>query len=264
MAPGRYTFSVSSGGGFFGPGQDVTLDVRSGQRLSRASGAQRLFEPQATGWYAADLHHHADQAEGVTPPEFLARSQFAAGLDLLFVSDHDSTANHATLQQIATTRGMPFIPSMELSPSWGHFNAWPLQPGQALAIDTGTATHRPGARRGATPGRDRRAVATTRSSPTATSRACAPDWCRAASTPRSTCSRSTADVPYDAPVMAALWQAWNAGHRYYLSGGTDVHDVWNHSLRPHPNVRSRRGPAHTGCPMHRPSRPAMLTSATDR
>ncbi len=32
------------------------------------------------------------------------------------------------------------FPSLELSPSWGHFNAWPLRPGQPLAIDTGTAT----------------------------------------------------------------------------------------------------------------------------
>jgi hypothetical protein len=31
----------------------------------------------------------------------------------------------------------------------------------------------------------------------------------------------------DAKVTRALWRYWNAGHRYYLSAGTDVHDVWN-------------------------------------
>jgi hypothetical protein len=25
-----------------------------------------------------------------------------------------------------------------------------------------------------------------------------------------------------------MWQYWNAGHRYYFSAGTDVHDVWNY------------------------------------
>jgi len=30
------------------------------------------------------------------------------------------------LQQIASSRGVSFIPGIELSPSWGHFNAYPL------------------------------------------------------------------------------------------------------------------------------------------
>jgi hypothetical protein len=28
-------------------------------------------------------------------------------------------------------------------------------------------------------------------------------------------------------VLQTLASFWNAGHRYYLGGGTDVHDVWN-------------------------------------
>ena len=65
------------------------------------SAIRTVFDPCAQGWYAADLHHHADQAEAVTPPADLARSQLAAGLNVLFVSDHDSTANHAALLEIA-------------------------------------------------------------------------------------------------------------------------------------------------------------------
>jgi hypothetical protein len=30
----------------------------------------------------------------------------------------------------------------------------------------------------------------------------------------------------DDKVLHALWKLWNDRHRYYLSGGTDVHDVW--------------------------------------
>ena len=44
------------------------------------------------------------------------------------------------LLKIAQARGVPFVAGMELSPSWGHFNAYPLKPGMQLAIDTSTAS----------------------------------------------------------------------------------------------------------------------------
>ena len=31
----------------------------------------------------------------------------------------------------------------------------------------------------------------------------------------------------DIKVLNKMWAFWNAGHRFYLSGGTDTHDVWN-------------------------------------
>jgi hypothetical protein len=30
----------------------------------------------------------------------------------------------------------------------------------------------------------------------------------------------------DEKVPHTLWNDWNAGHHYYLSAGTDTHDVW--------------------------------------
>ena len=187
----------------------------------------RLFDPPASGWYAADLHHHADQAEGVTPPEYLARSQLAAGLDLLFVSDHDSTANHAPLQKIADARGVPFIPSLELSPSWGHFNAWPLRPGQKLAIDTATATI------DEVLGEARRQGAIVVQSnhpfiPYGYLASLGAGLVPGGFNPAFDLAEINSDVPYDTAVLGAIWLLWNEGHRYYLSGGTDVHDVWNH------------------------------------
>jgi len=79
------------GGGFLAPDTQVRLAVAAGQVAQRTVAITPLFDPPSRGWYSADLHHHADQAEAVTPPADLARSQLAAGLDLLFVSDHDST-----------------------------------------------------------------------------------------------------------------------------------------------------------------------------
>src|SRR6202020_1620294 len=136
MAPGDYLFAVSAGGGFLSERQKVRLAVVPGRTQSANVSVTPLFDPPARHWYSADLHHHADQAEAVTPPAELARSQLAAGLDLLFVSDHDSTVNHGALQAIADRRGIAFIPSLEISTSWAHFNAYPLRLGEPLAIDT--------------------------------------------------------------------------------------------------------------------------------
>ena len=229
MAPGSYTFDVSSGAGFVGADQQATAVVRPEQASVVKVVATRLFDPAAAGWYGADLHHHSDQAEGVTPPEDLARSELAAGLDLLFVSDHDSTANHAVLQRMADARGVPFIASMELSPSWGHFNAWPLHPqGQKLAIDTSTAT----VDEVFAEARRQGALVLQSNHPfipygyfASLQAHVAPGGFNPAFDLVEINGDNAGD---DDKVLHALWDFWNAGHRYYLTAGTDVHDVWNH------------------------------------
>ena len=226
MAPGDYLFAVSAGGGFLSERQKVRLAVVPGRTQSANVSVTPLFDPPARHWYSADLHHHADQAEAVTPPADLARSQLAAGLDLLFVSDHDSTVNHGALQAIADRRGMAFIPSMELSASWGHFNAYPLLPGRKLAIDTGTATIddliKEGRRQGA--------IVVQVNHPyipygyfTSVRAGVAPGGFN----PTFDLIEINASAPDDdAKVLQTLWDFWNAGNRYYLSAGTDTHDVW--------------------------------------
>jgi hypothetical protein len=187
----------------------------------------RLFDPPSRQWYSADLHHHADQAEAVTPPADLARSQLAAGLNLLFVSDHDSTVNHGALKAIADRRGMAFIPGIELSPSWGHFNAYPLVPGRKPAIDTGTATideiiHE---------ARRLGAMVVQVNHPfipygyfTSVRNGVAPGGFN----PSFDLIEINAQAPSDdMQVLQALWNFWNAGHHYYLTAGTDTHDVWH-------------------------------------
>ncbi len=227
IAPGNYLFTVSAGGGFLAERRPVGLAVAPGQAQTANIAVTPLFDPPARQWYSADLHHHADQAEAVTPPQDLARSQLAAGLDLLFVSDHDSTVNHGALQAIAERRGMAFIPGMELSASWGHFNAYPLRLGQKLAIDTGTATIdeiiREGRRQGA-------AVVQV-NHPfipygyfTSVGAGVAPGGFN----PTFDLMEINASAPTDdMKVLQALWNFWNAGHRYYLTAGTDTHDVWH-------------------------------------
>jgi len=227
LAPGDYVLSVAHGLNVLAAPVTVKATVASGATETRAVAITPLADPRRQGWYAADLHHHADQAEAVTPAPDLARSQLAAGLDLLFVSDHDSTVNHRILQVIADRRGMPFIPSVEISTSWAHFNAYPVKLGEPLAIDTGATTidgviaeaHRLGAEvlqvnhplipygyfasldRGVAPGGFNPGF----------------DLIEINSDNRGD----------DDKVLARAWAFWNAGQRHYLSGGSDTHDVWN-------------------------------------
>lgn len=227
IGPGRYSFTVSSGGGFLGPNRQVMVDVAPDGSKTKNVRLTKLFEPPAQGWYSADLHHHADQAEAVTPPADLARSQLAAGLDLLFVSDHDSTINHRALQRIADRRGVAFIPGVELSPSWGHFNAYPLTLGKKLAVDTSVATineiFKEARREGA--------IIVQINHPfipygyfTSVAGAVAPGGFNP-TFDLMEINESAADD--DGKVLRAVWDFWNAGRRYYLSAGTDTHDVWS-------------------------------------
>ena len=227
IAPGKYLFTISAGGGFLAQRRTAAVTVAPGQVQTAAVAVTPLFDPPSRQWYSADLHHHADQAEAVTPPADLARSQLAAGLDLLFVSDHDSGANHGILQAIADRRGVPFIPGMELSASWGHFNAYPLSPSGTLAIDTATATIddiiQEGRRQGA--------IVVQVNHPfipygyfTSVGAGVAPGGFN----PAFDLIEINAEAPADdGKVLRTLWNFWNAGHRYYLAAGTDTHDVWH-------------------------------------
>jgi hypothetical protein len=227
IAPGKYLFTISAGGGFLAQRRTAAVTVAPGQTRTSAVAVTPLFDPPSRQWYSADLHHHADQAEAVTPPADLARSQLAAGLDLLFVSDHDSGANHGILRAIAERRGVPFIPGMELSASWGHFNAYPLSAQGVLAIDTATATiddiFREARRQGA--------IVVQVNHPfipygyfTSVGAGVAPGGFN----PAFDLIEINAEAPADdGKVLRALWNFWNAGHRYYLAAGTDTHDAWH-------------------------------------
>lgn len=227
IAPGDYVFGVSSGAGFLSPDAHVKVTVATGRTTRSRVALTPLFDPRARGWYAADLHHHADQAEAVTPAPDLARSQLAAGLDLLFVSDHDSTANHEALRAIAAERGVPFIAGIELSPSWGHFNAYPLAPGAQLQVDTSTASI------GAILAEARREGASVVQVnhpfiPFGYFASLESDVAPGGFNPAFDLIEINSSVPQDdRKVLERIWAFWNTGAHYYLSAGSDTHDVWN-------------------------------------
>ena len=228
IAPGVYRFAASSGAGFLAESADAQVRVAPGGVARDHIAIERLFNPPSRGWYAADLHHHADQAEAVTPPRELARSELAAGLDVLFVSDHDSTINTGALRQIALARNMSFVAGIELSPSWGHFNAYPLAPGATLALDTSTAN----VAQIFAEARREGALALQVNHPyipygyfASLESGVAPGGFNAGfDLIEINSAVSDAD---NSKALSRAWSFWNDGKRYYLSAGSDTHDVWN-------------------------------------
>ncbi len=228
LAPGAYVLSIQSGADFTARPVALAVTVGSGQVNNADVAIERPFAPEARRWFAADMHHHSDQADGVTPPADLARSELAAGLDLLFVSDHDLTTNHLALQTIADRRGIPFIPSAEFSPSWGHFNAYPLRLGEPVGLAMATASasdvYAEAHRLGATAIQVNHPYMAGEGYLASIDRGVA----KGGLDPAFDLIEINGAQPLDDDkVLARAWASWSGDHPYYLSAGSDTHDVWN-------------------------------------
>ena len=140
VAPGSYCFKISHGESFISKSVRVETCVMANEIKTLTVVLERGPNPRNSGWYACDMHHHSNLLDGQSPPEDVTSSQLAAALDFTLVSDHDLVTNHPTMKQLSHLHNVPFIPSMEISSSWGHFNVFPVLPGKTLPIDPGTAT----------------------------------------------------------------------------------------------------------------------------
>jgi predicted metal-dependent phosphoesterase TrpH len=62
-----------------------------------------------------DLHTHSNVSDGTEDPEVLIGSAAAAGLDVVALTDHDSTAGWDRARTAADRLGIGFVPGMEVS-----------------------------------------------------------------------------------------------------------------------------------------------------
>jgi len=224
LAPGAYTFEISAGGGFTSQRQTHKLKVDAGGRHHVKSAVPVMLRPNQHGWYSADLHHHSDVLDGFTKPNFVLRSELASGIDIPFLSDHDSLINNAEMQRLSATRGLPFIPAAELSASWAHFNAYPLDAGGEVSIDIGRASVQEIFTEARRLGADVVHVNHPYS-----------EYGYFHSLEEGTVPGGL-DLGFDVveitsednkATMEYTWALWNSGKRAYLAAGSDVHDVWS-------------------------------------
>jgi hypothetical protein len=159
------------------------------------------------------------------------RSELAAGVDITFLSDHDSVINNEEMRALSNERGMPFIPAMELSPSWGHFNAYPIDGSKSVEIDSGTATAKEVFVEARRLGADVIEV----NHPYSTYGYFRNDENSTVSgefDPGFDLVEITPVIDnYNEPgknkeTLERVWKMWNDGQRAYLAAGSDVHDVW--------------------------------------
>ncbi|MEM4561535.1 MAG: CehA/McbA family metallohydrolase [Desulfurococcaceae archaeon] len=222
LAPGNYTLSVGWAPGFLSRWVNITLTLESGEIKEYNVTIPVLFKPWEQGWYMADLHHHSDYMDGRTPPEYLVVAQSAFGLDFIVVSDHDFVGNCPVIEIYATMRNKTFICSVEISPPWAHFNAYPILYPERLRFK----------------GTMREIIEAARAAGALVIRANHPyigglfiaqelgsipggyyeDW-------------DVAEIngPWgtdDNRTFTKMMTLWNMGIRKYLTAGSDVHDVW--------------------------------------
>lgn len=65
-----------------------------------------------------DLHSHSRYSDGTLTPAELVRHARASGVDVLALTDHDTTAGIAEAAAVARETGMTLIPGVEISVTW--------------------------------------------------------------------------------------------------------------------------------------------------
>ena len=121
LSPGEYTVTLKSGVGFESEALQFPLTVEAQKDVNLTKEITSYTNPSAEKWYSADLHHHSNLADGASTPEDIVKSQIANRLDYVLVSDHDLIGNFAAVNSFAKLGKVPFLPSEEVSPTWGHW-----------------------------------------------------------------------------------------------------------------------------------------------
>ncbi|MEZ4388295.1 MAG: PHP domain-containing protein [Candidatus Krumholzibacteriia bacterium] len=100
-----------------------------------------------------DLHSHSDQSDGSLTPEQLVDHAVAAGVSVLALTDHDTTAGHARFRAHARACGLVPVCGVEVSCTWD------VKGGQCHLLGLGVAAGHPALEAALTEirgGRDRR------------------------------------------------------------------------------------------------------------
>lgn len=65
-----------------------------------------------------DLHTHSSASDGSDPPADLVASAAAAGLDIVALTDHDTTEGWSEAADAAVQSGIRLVPGIEISTTW--------------------------------------------------------------------------------------------------------------------------------------------------
>ena len=269
LAPGDYRLRVEHGVGFTSTPETLDLTVEDSSVEVPVS-LERTLDPNERGYYGVDLHTHTAASapamerdfgianHGVTPVDQVVGVQLAAGLDAVFISDHNSVGGHEAFVETADARGVPYVLSEEITTlRWGHFNVYSLDPGEPVEFQFGKTPSAYFAE-----AREAGASIVQVNHPLYSNGGY---WY--------TRSKSGYDSTFDAAeafngsfdeadaeAIRQLYRFWNEGQRYVATASSDDHD-WNDD---HQGVGSRYGTPRTYVNVDgEPTADAMLASLRD-
>jgi hypothetical protein len=85
---------------------------------------RRLPARSGFRWFPADFHTHSEHSDGDLSLDELACLAASRGLELLAVTDHNTTSHHAHLRASGALAGINLIAGQEITTSTGHANAF--------------------------------------------------------------------------------------------------------------------------------------------
>lgn len=110
-----------------------TGETRAARRASvprRTAGAGRKPSGQNVRWFAGDLHMHTVHSDGDWTVGGLAEAARDAGLDFIFVTDHNTASHHSEVEKADADSPQTLVMrGEEVTTYGGHANAWGLPPG---------------------------------------------------------------------------------------------------------------------------------------
>ena len=129
LPAGTYSLVIEHGAGCARGAENRTVTVRAGEKIELNVDVPLGFSAaEAWGYYAVDLHAHSNASfDGSTPPNELVAVQMAAGLDIGFLSDHNTGDGHAPFAAAAEKRGFPVILGVEITAFRWHWNVYPVE-----------------------------------------------------------------------------------------------------------------------------------------
>ncbi|WP_093181519.1 CehA/McbA family metallohydrolase [Sanguibacter gelidistatuariae] len=118
-------------------GLEITVTIRTGAsaRIEEEPAAPTPVEaprgsarglPAAPGlrWVAGDFHAHTLHSDGALSIRQLTHLAAQEGLDVLAVTDHNTTSHHRHLPGVGAEYGVHLLPGQEVTTSRGHSNAF--------------------------------------------------------------------------------------------------------------------------------------------
>jgi hypothetical protein len=93
-------------------------------QVPKRPSARRLPARSGFRWFPADFHAHSEHSDGDLSLDELACLAASRGLELLAVTDHNTTSHHAHLLESGKLAGINLIAGQEITTSTGHANAF--------------------------------------------------------------------------------------------------------------------------------------------